>query len=147
MKKEKTHDTLYSIVNNLEYVIMIGIVLSGKTTYRKGNFEHEAIALSDFGNVRKKELEYAEVCLKEQKSIVVDDTNLTKNIRRLHIDLAKKYDAKTIGIFLNTSIGLIKQRRWKRPDQLEMVVINKMLKELQVPQKDEGFDELIIVDG
>jgi len=95
MKKEKTHDTLNSTVNNLEYVIMIGIVLSGKTTYRKGNFEHEAIALSDFGNVRKKELEYAEVCLKAGKSIVIDDTNLTKNIRKLHIDLAKKYDAKT----------------------------------------------------
>ena len=134
-------------MNNLEYVIMIGIVLSGKTTYRKGNFEHEAIALSDFGNVRKKELEYAEVCLKEQKSIVVDDTNLTKKIRKLHIDLAKKYHAKIIGIFMNTSIGLIKQRRWKRPDQMGMVVINKMLKEFEAPQKDEGFDELKIVDG
>jgi len=134
-------------VNNLEYVIMIGVPLSGKTTYRKGNFEHEAIALPDFSNVRKKELEYAEGCLKEQKSIVIDDTNLTKNIRKLHIDLAIKYNAKTIGVFMNTSVGLIKHRRWKREDQMEMVVINKMLKELQVPQKDEGFDELIIVDG
>ena len=134
-------------MNNLEYVIMIGIVLSGKTTYRKGNFEHEAIALSDFGNVRKKELEYAEVCLKEKKSMVVDDTNLTKKIRKLHIDLAKKYNSKIIGILMNTSIGLIKQRRRKRPDQMGMVVINKMLKELEAPQKDEGYDELKIIDG
>ncbi len=134
-------------MNNLEYVIMIGLPLSGKTTYRKGNFEHEAISLSEFGNVRKKELEYAEGCLKEKKSMVVDDTNLTKNIRKLHIDLAKKYGAKTIGVFINTSIGLIRQRRWRRADQMEMVVINKMLKELQIPQEDEGFDELKIVDG
>ena len=126
---------------------MIGVALSGKTTYRKGNFEHEAIALSEFGNVRKKELEYAEDCLKEQKSIVIDDTNLTKKIRKLHIDLAIKCDAKTIGVFMNTSVGLIRQRRWRRPDQMKMVVINKMLKELQVPHKDEGFDELKIIDG
>ena len=134
-------------MNNLEYVIMIGVALSGKTTYRKGNLEHEVIALSMFGNTRKKELEYVEKCLMEGKSIVIDDTNLTKKIRKLHIDLAKKYNAKIIGIFMNTSIGLIKQRRRKRPDQMGMVVINKMLKELESPQKDEGFDELKIIDG
>jgi len=135
------------MMNNLEYVIMIGVVLSGKTTYRKGNFEHEVVDLSMFGNIRKKELEYVEKCLKEGKNIVVDDTNLTKKIRKLHVDLAKKYDAKLIGIFMNTSIGLIKQRRWKRPDKMGMVVINKMLKEFEAPQKDEGFDDLKTVDG
>ena len=135
------------MMNNLEYVIMIGVVLSGKTTYRKGNFEHEVVDLSMFGNVRKKELEYVEKCLKEGKNIVVDDTNLTKKIRKLHVDLAKKYDAKLIGIFMNTSIGLIKQRRWKRPDKMGMVVINKMLKEFEAPQKDEEFDDLKTVDG
>jgi len=135
------------MMNNLEYVIMIGVVLSGKTTYRKGNFEHEVVDLSMFGNIRKKELEYVEKCLKEGKNIVVDDTNLTKKIRKLHVDLAKKYDAKLIGIFMNTSIGLIKQRRWKRPDKMGMVVINKMLKEFEAPQKDEWFDDLKTVDG
>jgi len=135
------------MMNNLEYVIMIGVVLSGKTTYRKRNVEHEVIDLSMFGNIRKKELEYVEKCLKEGKSIVVDDTNLTKKIRKMHIDLAKKYNAKIIGIFMNTSIGLIKQRRWKRPDKMGMVVINKMLKEFEDPQKDEGFDVLKTVDG
>jgi len=135
------------MMNNLEYVIMIGVVLSGKTTFRKRNFEQEVIDLSMFANIRKKELEYAEKCLKEGKSIVVDDTNLTKKIRKMHIDLAKKYNAKIIGIFMNTSIGLIKQRRWKRPDKMGMVVINKMLKEFEAPQKDEGFDDLKTVDG
>ena len=129
---------------SLEYVIMIGITLSGKTTYRKGNFEHEVIALSDFSNNRKKELECVEECLKEEKSIVIDDTNLTKEIRKSHIDLAKKYNAKIIGIFMNSDIGLIRKRRWDRPE-IGMVVIYKMLKELEVPQKKEGFDELNIV--
>lgn len=90
---------------------MIRVALSGKTTYVKANFEHEVIRLPYFDNNRKKELEYIEECLKEGKSIVVDDTNLTQNIRKHHIDLAKKYHAKMIGIFMNTSIGLLHQRR------------------------------------
>jgi len=48
---------------------------------------------------------------------------------------------------MNTSVGLIRQRRWRRPDQMEIVVINKMLKELDTAKVDEGFDELKIVDG
>jgi len=41
----------------MEYVLMIGIALSGKTTFRKANFDHEVVQLSYFGNNRKKELE------------------------------------------------------------------------------------------
>jgi len=123
---------------------MIGIALSGKTTYRKSNFEHEVVQLSYFNNNRKKELEYIEDCLKEGKSVVVDDTNLTQEIRKTHIDLAKKYNAQVIGIFMNTSRGLIDQRRMRRSDQLPMAVINKQLRDLETPTKDEGFDKLIV---
>lgn len=123
---------------------MIGLALSGKTTYRKTNLEHKVVQLGYFDNNRKKELEYIEECLKNGKSVVVDDTNLTRKIRKMHIDLAKKYNAKIIGIFMNTSIGLIKQRRVRRHYQLDMVVINSQLKDLETPTEDEGFDELII---
>lgn len=123
---------------------MIGIALSGKTTYRKSNFEHEVVQLSYFNNNRKKELEYIEDCLKKEKSVVVDDTNLTQEIRKTHIDLAKKYNAQVIGIFMNTSRGLIDQRRMRRADQLPMAVINKQLRDLETPTKDEGFDKLIV---
>lgn len=123
---------------------MIGIALSGKTTYRKANFEHEVIQLSYFGNNRKKELDYIEKCLKEGKSVVVDDTNLTRKIRKSHIDLAKKYCAQVTGIFMNTSVGLIEQRRWRRNEQFPMAVINKQIRDLETPTKDEGFDKLIV---
>ncbi len=123
---------------------MIGVALSGKTTYVRSNFDHEVVRLSYFDNIRKKELEYIEECLKEGNSVVVDDTNLTQNIRKQHIDLAKKYNAKVIGIFMNTSISLLHQRRTRRNEQFPLVVINKQLKELETPTKDEGFDVLIV---
>ncbi|QDI89661.1 ATP-binding protein [Candidatus Nitrosopumilus sp. SW] len=123
---------------------MIGITLSGKTTFVKANFNHEEIRLYYFDNNRKKEMNYIEQCLKQGKSIVVDDTNLTKNIRKRHIDMAKKYNAKMIGIFMNTSSGIIEQRRTRRRDSFPLVAINKQLKEFETPNKDEGFDTLII---
>jgi bifunctional polynucleotide phosphatase/kinase len=127
----------------MDYVMMIGVALSGKTTYVKTNFDHEEIRLYYFDN-RKKEMNYIEQCLKQGKSIVVDDTNLTKDIRKMHIDMAKRYNAKIIGIFINTSIGLLHQRRMRRNKQFPLVAINRQLKELETPTKDEGFDILVV---
>jgi predicted kinase len=129
----------------MEYVIMIGVALSGKTTYREANFtNHEVIALSYYDNNRNEEMRVIEEYLKEGKNIVVDDTNLTRKIRKLHIDLAKKYSAKIIGIFMNTSSNLLQQRQLRRHNPFPTVAINKQIKELETPLKDEGFDSLIV---
>jgi predicted kinase len=123
---------------------MIGVALSGKTSYIKANFDHERIALSFFDNDRKKELKYIEEYLKEGKGVVIDDTNLTVAIRKQHIDLARKYNAKIRGIFMNTSRGLLEKRQRSRRDPFPLTVIYKQLRELETPMVDEGFDELIV---
>ena len=131
-------------MKQIEYVLMIGVALSGKTTYRKANFNYEVIALSYFNNNRKKELEYIEKCLKDGRSIIVDDTNLTVSIRKQHIDLAKKFNAKVRGIFMNTSTALLEQRQKRRRDSIPLSVIYKQIKELEVPTMEEGFEGLIV---
>ena len=128
----------------IEYVLMIGVALSGKTTYRKANFSFEPVALSYFDNNRKKELEHIEELLKEGKSVVIDDTNLTIKIRKQHIDLAKKYSAKVRGVFMNTSRSILEKRQRSRRDPFPLTVIYKQLKELETPTLEEGFDELIV---
>ena len=128
----------------LECVLMIGVALSGKTSYIKANFDHERVALSFFDNDRKKELEYIEKCLSEGKSVVIDDTNLTEDIRKHHIELAKKYNAKVRGIFMNTSRGLLEKRQRSRRDPFPLPVIYKQIKQLETPVVEEGFDELIV---
>ncbi len=123
---------------------MIGVALSGKTTYIEANFNHERIFLSAFDYIRNKELEYIEECLNEGKSVVIDDTNLTVDIRKKHIDLAKKYNVKIRGIFMNTSKALLEKRQRGRRDSFPLTVIYKQLKELETPGREEGFDELIV---
>jgi predicted kinase len=124
---------------------MIGIALSGKTTYRETNFpSHKVITLSFFDNNRNEEMKVIEESLKEGKNIVVDDTNLTHTIRQMHIDMAKKYRAKIIGIFMNTSVKILQNRQMRRRNPFPMVAINKQVKDLETSLKDEGFDILII---
>lgn len=131
-------------MKQIEYVLMIGVALSGKTTYRKANFNYEVVALSYFNNNRKKEFQYIEECLKEGRSIVVDDTNLTISLRKQHIDLAKKFNARVRGIFMNTSAALLEQRQKRRRDSIPLSVIYKQIKELEVPTMEEGFEQIIV---
>ncbi len=131
-------------VRKLECVLMVGVALSGKTTYIKANFDHERVALSFFNNSRKKELEYVEECLKAGKSVVIDDTNLTAAIRKQHIDLARKYDAKVMGVLMNTSMGLLEKRQKSRRDPFPLAVIYKQIKQLETPVTEEGFDEMVV---
>ena len=131
-------------MSQIECVLMIGVALSGKTTYVKANFDHERIALSYFDNDRKKEQEYIEKCLSQGKNIVIDDTNLTAAIRKQHIDLAKKYNARVRGILMNTSRGLLEKRQRSRRDPFPISAIYKQLNQLETPLMEEGFDELIV---
>ncbi len=128
----------------MEYVLMIGVALSGKTTYVKSNFNHERIALSYFDNDRKDELEYIEKCLIKGTNVVIDDTNLTEAIRKQHIDLAKKYNAKIRGIFMNTSQVILEKRQQSRRNPFPLSAIYKQLRQLETPVIVEGFDELIV---
>ena len=127
----------------IECILMIGVALSGKTTYAKTNFDHECIALSFFDNDGKKEQAHIEKCLSEGKSIVIDDTNLTMSIRKQHIDLAKKYGNVVRGIFMNTSRGLEKRQKSRR-NPFPLTVIYKQIRLLETPTKEEGFDELVV---
>jgi len=131
-------------MDSMEYVLMIGVALSGKTTYSKANFTHERISLSYFEDSRKKEMKYVEKCLINQKSVVIDDTNLTVTIRKMHIDLAKKYSCKIRGIFMNTSRVILEKRQKSRRDPFPLSAIYKQIRQLETPTSDEGFDELIV---
>ena len=122
---------------------MLGCTLSGKTTYSRKNYKnHEFVSLTEINSNRKLEMSLIEEYLKSGKNIVVDDTNLTRKIRKMHIDLAESFGAKVTGIYMDTPRDVLARRRWIRPDNVDMIIINKMLKQLEIPDKNEGFDTL-----
>ena len=74
---------------------------------------------------------------------MIDDTNLTVAIRKQHIDLAKKHNAKVRGILMNTSRVLLEKRQRSKRDPFSLSVIYKQLNQLETSVIEEGFDELI----
>ena len=76
--------------------------------------------------------------------MVIDDTNLTESIRKQHIDLAKKYDAKVRGVFMNTSTQMLEKRQRSRRDPIPLSAIYMQLRQLERPVSEEGFDELVV---
>jgi gluconate kinase len=45
---------------------------------------------------------------------------------------------------MNTSIGLLHQRRMRRNEQFPLVAINRQLRDLETPTNDEGFETLVV---
>ena len=58
--------------------------------------------------------------------------------------MAKRYGAKMIGIFMNTAIGLLHQKRMGRNEQFPLIAINRQLKDFKTPTNDEGFETLVV---
>lgn len=126
---------------------MVGIAGSGKTTFCKKLFpSHVHISLDEIDNKnRKKEYELIEQNLQQGKSIVIDDTNLTKHIRKEHILRARRYNARVVVVFLDYTIERILLQNSKREKQVPHHVISKMRRELETPSDDEGFDYLQVI--
>lgn len=106
-----------------------------------------------------RELEIAAVkkSLSGGYNLVIDDTNITKEIRELFIDTGKKYqDIQIVGIYFNTPIESCIKRRLNDPlitlreQHCQKAnwadIIKKQSDIMEEPGLEEGFDMLYELD-
>ncbi len=131
----------------LEVVVMIGLPASGKSTIARLNYPaYQIISLDEIENpTREKEQELIEQSLAKGNSVVICDTNLTREIRARHIETAKKFNAYLVAVFLNLPLEVIRKRNYNRESKIPDVAIFKMRDELERPRYDEGFDKIQII--
>lgn len=128
--------------------VMCGLINSGKSTKAKelsDKYGAEIVSLDiECGNHFRETgrfLGYDEYALgkvrnllKSGKSVVYDSLALGKEDRRLILDTCKMDGVKTVCVFMNTPLDVIKQRGYvELPEPLEE------------PEDNEGFDELIVI--
>ena len=132
----------------MDAVIFIGIQASGKSTFFRERFFHTHVRINlDMLNTRHREELLLKACLEGGQSFVIDNTNCTRMDRNRYIPLAKDAGFRIVGYYFNSSIGDCKRRNAQRP--AEQVVPERGLLgthgKLELPAKEEGFDELYYV--
>jgi len=129
-------------------IILISIPASGKSTFYSLYFQDAYTLINlDSLHTRSKENILMTECLAEGKSFVVDNTNPKKTDRERYIMPAKKEGYRVIGYFFQSKITDCISRNEKRTGKKrvpDIAIISKS-NELELPDKDEGFDSLYFV--
>jgi len=152
-----------------ELVVAVGLPGTGKSTYIKRKYNDYLIVSNDSivdRLAKKLGASYNQMfdalgrdniiemgkqdftrALKTGRNIVLDNTNLTKAIRKQYIKLAPDYK-KTALVFQLSKSELnkrLKLREKKTGKHIPPDVMEKMMKDYEEPSKAEGFDEIIKV--
>ena len=133
----------------MEAVIFCGIQATGKTTFFKEKFFKTHIRISlDQLNTRNKEQKFIDTCISTQQRYVIDNTNPTKEDRAKYISEAKANKFKVIGYYFQSKLNDALNRNSERigKENIPEIGIKGTFNKLEIPNFDEGFDELFFVE-
>lgn len=133
----------------MEMILFCGIQATGKTTFFKQRFfkSHVWISLDQL-NTRNKERKFIETCITTQQPFVIDNTNPSKEDRTGYIWIAKENKFRVIGYYFQSKVAeaLIRNNQRSGKEKIPEVGIKGTSKKLELPDFEEGFDELYYVE-
>jgi len=132
----------------MEAVILVGIQGAGKSTFYEKRFSgtHARINLDEL-KTREREREYFAECLRENRSFVVDNTNVKVVDRARYIAAARAAGYRVVGYFLESSLKDALRRNKQRAGKAKVPApaIAAAFKRLEPMKMAEGFDQIFVV--
>ncbi len=130
-------------------LLFIGIPASGKSTFYHRVLEDrnlDCVSLDVLGT-RARERAAFEATLAARRSIVIDNTNVTKTLRARYIVPAKAAGYRVVGLFFQSVVAdcLARNETREGTAKVKRLAILGMSAQLELPLKDEGFDSLFFV--
>jgi len=127
---EQLYADLDSLLSTAEHqtrlFVVMGVQGGGKTTWIRSNFE--ALGPS---------------------AVFMDAAVPARRHRARAVALARRCGVRTVAVWINTPLGQALTQNAQRPDD-EVVpefAVRSVFGLLEAPSPDEGFDEVIVVDG
>ncbi len=127
---------------------MVGIPGCGKSTYVKYHFPGYVRVNLDTLRTRAREARAIESALSEGRNVVVDNTDVTREIRKRYFDFAKRFGASIRAVYLKCSFETARNRNMQREEgRVPEVAIRSMAKKLEPPTTEEGFERVDVIEN
>ena len=132
----------------MELILFIGIQAAGKSSFYREMFFRTHVRLNlDMLRTRHREQILVEACLAGKTKFVVDNTNLSRDLRARFIVPAKAAGFQVIGYYFKSDVDDSLRRNADRPDDefVPEIAIYNAARQQQPPTIAEGFDKLFTV--
>jgi predicted kinase len=136
----------------MDLVILIGLQGAGKSSFYCANFAdtHTLVSKDRFPNNRRparRQQQLIEEALGAGRSVVVDNTNATKDDRAALVALGRTFGARVVGYYFESRLadGLERNRQRTGKSRVPDVAMYAARKRLVPPSLGEGFDQLFFV--
>lgn len=137
---------------DLELIIFVGLQGSGKTTWYHEHLAatHVHVSKDLMPNARNRETrqqQQIEEALSGGRSVVVDNTNPSVDSRAPLIAIGHRHRARVIAVYFEAHVptSLMRNRAREGKARVPDVAIFQTKKQLVPPSRDEGFDEIRII--
>ena len=132
----------------MEAVIFIGIQGTGKSSFYWQQFFNTHVRINlDMLKTRHRFQLVLDACLKAGQPFVIDNTNVTKEVRAEFIAQAKAAGFRVVGYYFRSDIASALARNNERvgPARIPDVGVLGTYNRLELPERAEGFDALYYV--
>ena len=147
LHKIKTCDYKFK-QKNKDFLILVGLPASGKTTFSKNYLQDYLIINQDTLKTKAKCLKQTKEAIKNNiKKIAIDNTNVTKKSRNIYLELVKDNNYNIRCIIFDTPYDICQHNNYFRYIEHNKSLISKityrtMMKYYEKPSKDEGFEKI-----
>lgn len=136
----------------MEIVILMGLQAAGKSTFYQTHFAqtHDHVSkdlLRNNSRPARRQSQLVEAALQAGRSVVVDNTNPSREVREQLIHLGRQYGAEIVGYYFEPQVkqSLERNRQRTGKERVPDVAIFATLKKLARPTYAEGFNKLYTV--
>ena len=136
----------------LELIVFVGLPGAGKSTYYRAHFAatHAHVSKDLMPSARRRDDRQErdiEAALASGKSVVVDNTNPSIDVRAPLIALGRRHGARIVAVYFETDVrtAIMRNRQREGKARVPDVAIFATKKKLVVPTIEEGFDEVRVI--